>query len=226
MRLATYNIHACIGNDGRFNPARILDVLLRLDADVIGLQEVEARPHGGSDVLAYLASSTAMSCIAGPTLERANGNYGNALLTRLPIREIQRFDLSATGQEPRGGLDVDIEWNSTPVRVINTHLGLRSRERSSQMDALLARVRSRQGGQLALLGDFNEWFPWSRPLTRLRRFFGALSAPASYPARWPLCALDRIWLHNYRSIGRVKAVNTAMTRTASDHLPVCVDVEW
>jgi len=37
MRLtfATYNIHRCVGRDGRYNPSRIRDVIRELDADVV-----------------------------------------------------------------------------------------------------------------------------------------------------------------------------------------------
>ncbi|HAO24637.1 MAG TPA: endonuclease, partial [Methylophaga sp.] len=41
LTIATYNIHACIGSDGQFDPARIAAVLQELDADIIALQEVE-----------------------------------------------------------------------------------------------------------------------------------------------------------------------------------------
>ena len=41
LTLASYNIHRCIGSDGRYEPARIRDVLRALDADLVALQEVE-----------------------------------------------------------------------------------------------------------------------------------------------------------------------------------------
>ena len=44
MRLtfATYNIHRCVGRDGRYDPDRIRDVIRELDADVIAVQEIDA----------------------------------------------------------------------------------------------------------------------------------------------------------------------------------------
>src|SRR5438445_13875 len=45
LRVATYNIHKCCGLDRRVLPARIADVLLELDADVIALQEGLSGPR-------------------------------------------------------------------------------------------------------------------------------------------------------------------------------------
>ena len=61
MRLATYNIHACIGADGRFDPGRIARVLRQLDADVLALQEVENHPLGDGELLDYLATETGLA---------------------------------------------------------------------------------------------------------------------------------------------------------------------
>ncbi len=46
IRIATYNVHKCRGLDGRVHPARVADVLGKLGADVIALQEVLRIPDG------------------------------------------------------------------------------------------------------------------------------------------------------------------------------------
>ena len=106
MRLATYNIHACIGADGRYDPDRVVRVLLELNADVVALQEVEQHAVGDMDLLQFLAAKTGYQAVAGPTLLRDTRDYGNAVLTRLPIVTMQRIDLSLPRREPRGALDV------------------------------------------------------------------------------------------------------------------------
>ena len=52
-----YNIHECVGGDGRRDPERIAAVLREIDADIIGLQEVDARPAppANSMQMQYLA---------------------------------------------------------------------------------------------------------------------------------------------------------------------------
>ncbi len=39
IRVATYNVHACVGRDGRHDPERVARVIGELDADVVALQE-------------------------------------------------------------------------------------------------------------------------------------------------------------------------------------------
>ena len=78
MRLATYNIHACIGADGRYDPDRVVRVLLELNADVVALQEVEQHAVGDMDLLQFLAAKTGYQAVAGPTLLRDTRDYGNA----------------------------------------------------------------------------------------------------------------------------------------------------
>ena len=82
MTFATYNIHRCTGWDGRYDPERIAGVLKELDADVIALQEVNSRDHSGLELLAWFSEQTKLRAIAGPTLLRHTGHYGNAVLTR------------------------------------------------------------------------------------------------------------------------------------------------
>lgn len=130
--LATYNIHRAVGRDGRFDPARIQRVIAEIDADVVALQEVESH-HGGFDMLAYLATQTSLTPVAGPTLAHATGEYGNAVLTRASLLDVQRLDLSVPHREPRGALDVLLDWGGAPLRVVATHLGLRPAERRHQI---------------------------------------------------------------------------------------------
>ncbi|QBQ56637.1 endonuclease [Nitrosococcus wardiae] len=226
MRLATYNISSCIGADRRFNPARTASVLRSLDADVIALQEVEHQSVNGQDLLDYLAGETGLVAIPGPIFLRKTFHYGNALLTRAKLLQVQRYDLSASWREPRGAIDVDLKWRGQKIRVVATHLGLTIRERKLQIQQLLSLGLTPDEGRTVLMGDFNEWWPWSRALRWLCSAFGQFPAPASFPARYPLLALDRIWLHGHRRLLALEVEASSLTRVASDHLPVKAVVEW
>ena len=135
-----------------------------------------------------------MQAVAGLRIVRHSGHYGNALLTRHPVLAVRRHDLSFSWREPRGALDVDLDVHGTEARIIVTHLGLTPGERRHQMRAILQIVATGSAATpVVLLGDINEWLPLGRPLRWLHAVFGRPPAPRSFPAFWPLVALDRIW---------------------------------
>lgn len=218
LRLASYNIHAGVGSDGRFDPHRLVQVLQQLDADIIGLQEVVTIGPAGFALLDELAAGCNMQAIAGPTMMRGDAHYGNALLCRHPVKRILRLDLSMDGFEPRGALSVELAGNEG-ITVVVTHLGLKTRERASQIEYLLDWLPP-PPRQIVLLGDLNEWWPWSRNLKRLERRFHAVSSPRTFPARLPLLALDRILATSSHTLDSVRVHTEPPTRQASDHLPL------
>jgi len=226
VTLATYNIHRCIGMDGRRNPARVIELLKNLDADVIALQEVETPGTKGLDLLSRLSEETGLTAIAGPTLLHNSHHYGNAMLTRAKIIAVRRFGLAHAGREPRGALDVDLKLGDLQFQVVATHLGLRPWERRRQISRLLKMFRQGEQRPTALLGDMNEWFPWGRPLRWLHEYFGKQPAPATFPARFPLFALDRVWIHPASALHSIEVPRVPFLRVASDHLPVRAFVQW
>jgi endonuclease/exonuclease/phosphatase family metal-dependent hydrolase len=225
LRLASYNVHRAIGRDGHTDPQRVLGVIRELDADVIALQEVEAQDTGG-DMLAWLAVETGMRAIAGTTLKRHDGHYGNGLLTRHPVRSIERVDLSFRRREPRGAILADLELaGGRALRVVATHLGLRPAERRAQVERLLKLFTFHPQEYGVLMGDLNEWFLWGRPLRHLHRYFDETPALATFPARRPLLALDRLWAHPGSILRELKVHSTRPARAASDHLPLVATLE-
>lgn len=243
LTLATYNVHGCVGADGRHDPGRVAAVLSELDADVVALQELAWQPDAALNLLHDLARRLGCHSIAGPTLLRRAGHFGNALLTRWPAGAVTRIDLSLAGREPRGALDVRLRAPVTDLRVVATHLGLSPHERRVQTTALVealgpaldrATVSDAPAGPgpgpvqrtpvTVLLGDLNEWFLWGRPLRHLHRHFGATPAPATFPARWPLLALDRIWVEPRARLLQLRRHRSALARQASDHLPLVAQV--
>lgn len=224
LRLASYNIHRCIGTDGRYDPFRVREVIRDLDADIITLQEVEVFRHDPG-VLDFLCTDSDWRPVHGITMSRDSGDYGNAVLSRLPVNEVRRQDLSFAGREPRGALHLRIDLGGVALRVIATHFGLRPVERRAQARAIAAELDAiREAAEMpdvtVLMGDFNEWFLWGRALRKLRSRFSPAPAPRTFPSRWPMLALDRIWVTPGAREFAVEAVRTPITRTASDHLPL------
>jgi endonuclease/exonuclease/phosphatase family metal-dependent hydrolase len=101
VTIATYNIHGAVGTDGRFDPARIGDVILETGADVIALQEVPLGNERTESVLKLLQQRTGFHCAAGHTCLVAGCGFGNGILSRYPISCVRNIDLTFGGREPR-----------------------------------------------------------------------------------------------------------------------------
>jgi len=214
LRIASYNVHGCVGSDGRKDAARIVQVIRELGCDTIGLQEVDSR-------LDYIAGHLGMQAIPGLTHIRHDAPYGNALLTTRRILDVRRVPFGYGRREPRNALDVDLDVHGTKLRVIVTHLGLFAAERRYQMRKILEVIRADPAHErIIVLGDINEWLPLSRPLRWMNGLLGRSVVERSFPSRWPLLALDRVWVRPRHTLLALKAHRSPVAEAASDHLPV------
>jgi endonuclease/exonuclease/phosphatase family metal-dependent hydrolase len=225
LKVATYNIHCGIGRDGRFSETRVRDVLREIDADVIALQEVESRASG-IDMLAWLAEQTGLNAVWGATLMRADGHYGNGLLARCPIANVEQIDLTWERREPRNAIAADLDFGGEKLRFVATHLGLRPAERRFQVQRLLPYFMDRPDDRAVLAGDLNEWWLWGRPLKWLHEHFVHTPPRRTFPAWAPTLALDRLWAHPGDMLRGVRAHRSRAARAASDHLPLVATLEW
>jgi len=220
LRLATWNIHKAVGLDGRRDIERIAKVIRQMTPDLIGLQEVDNRIDSEGDDIGRLEFLTGMKAVAGPTMLRDAGDFGNVLLTRLPVVDVERFDISVSRREPRGILIVHIDWLGERVQFAVTHLGLQPGERRTQVRQLIECLSRGDRSPLVLMGDFNEWLFWGRPMLWLHRHFGYFRTRATFPSYFPLLHLDHI-LSDPPERLRVKSVfKSELSRIASDHLPL------
>jgi endonuclease/exonuclease/phosphatase family metal-dependent hydrolase len=214
LRIASYNVHGCCGADGKKDAQRIVKVIEELGSDTVGLQEVDYR-------LDYIAQKLGMHSIPGLTLLRHDGHFGNALVTRRKVLAVRRLGFTYSRREPRNALDVDLEVAGETVRVIVTHLGLWPAERRYQVKRILQMLKETPICERVLvLGDINEWLPLGRPLRWMNALFGRSPAERSFPSRWPLVALDRVWVRPRHALLALKAHRTPLAEIASDHLPV------
>lgn len=230
VSIGSYNIHKCVGLDRRRSPSRIAQVLKELDCDIYALQEVDNEEGEEEDSmqLEYLSRALEMAAVPGLRIVRHSGQYGNALLTRLPIASVHRHDLSYWRFEPRGALDVQLDLGDHKLRVIATHLGLSRVERRSQWRYLLKAVAAAPAEMpTVVLGDMNEWFRFSATLRDAHRILGEPLAPVAFPSFAPFLALTRIWVRPVGAMASIEVHRTPLSRRASDHLPVkaVIDVE-
>jgi endonuclease/exonuclease/phosphatase family metal-dependent hydrolase len=166
-----------------------------------------------------------MTAVPGLRIVRRTGEYGNAILTRLPVLSVRRHDLSHSWFEPRGAIDLQVDVAGQPLRIIATHLGLRRKERRKQWLALMAALAELPNVPTVLLGDMNEWYRGAATLREAHRIFGEPPAPPAFPAFAPVLALTRIWVRPRAAILGVEVHRTALSRSASDHLPLKATID-
>lgn len=228
FRVATYNVHGCVGRDGRHDPNRVARVIEELDADVVALQEFTYPGTVALETRAPVVLTTLdrYQCALGPTRQTlAEEWFGNALLTRHPIVDVHRLDLSMERREPRGALAATIDVGGTPLHVLAAHLGLRISERRFQVRQILEYLDSLRNAFFVVVGDFNDWLPGRSVVHVLDDRLGQPPRPPSFPVSWPMVALDRIWVHPLTALRRIVAHQTAAARVASDHLPVVAEID-
>jgi endonuclease/exonuclease/phosphatase family metal-dependent hydrolase len=213
LRVASYNVHGCIGCGNVRDVERVAAVIEEMGCDTVGLQEV----YGAS----LLAQKTGFTLVEGTDHKWHERHVGNALLTRRKVLAVRHHDWSWPKHEPRSAIDVDLEVGGDPVRVIVTHLGLKFAERRFQVKKILALLKDTPPEErLVVLGDINEWLPLGRPLRWLNELLGHSPAERSFPARWPLFALDRVWVRPRHALLAFGAHRSPLAALASDHLPV------
>lgn len=222
--IATYNVHGGVGSDRRYDPYRSAAVLGEIGADIYGLQEVDSRPRRGHELDQFhlFGWLTGFHVVAGPNIVRGLHRYGNALLSRWPIRRTSLHDVSVGGFERRGIIDVELDIDGMPLRVMTTHLGLRRHERRIQLSRLSTILDQDEAVSTVVMGDFNIWGWENATLHRLGH--PPLAGARSWPARCPLFRFDRIWTRPATLCGKVVAHRTALAQRASDHLPVVATV--
>ncbi len=213
LRIASYNLHGCVGRDGERDAARVAEVIGELGCDTVGLQEA----YG----LEEISEISGMTLVAGPDYVWHGRHVGNALLTRRKVLAVRQHDYTYKTREPRTALDVDLEVDGEPVRVIVTHLGLKPVERRFQVKKLLDLLKKTPVDErIVILGDINEWLPLGRPVRWMNSLLGRSPWERSFPSRWPLFALDRVWVRPRHSLLAFGAHRSPLAERASDHLPV------
>lgn len=224
LSIASYNIHKCVGNDGVFDPLRIKNVILKLDADIVVLQEADARfgERQGLLDLDYLHVMGGYKSIFSPQRDsRSHGWHGNVVLYRNSVVH-HVHQLRLPGLEPRGAIIVDFGVGDAFFRLLAVHLGLLRRSRKKQVEAIIAAADPHPLRHVVVIGDMNEWRLERRSaLQLLKSHFSEVSARLpSYPSRYPVLPLDRLFVSRGLRVESLSVVDTPLTRLASDHLPV------
>lgn len=235
FRVMTYNIHHGEGLDGKVDLERIAQLIRSEQADIVALQEVDkgVERTARRDFPRELAELTGMTCVFSNNLHHQGGEYGNAVLTRFPIKSVTNLHYRMVKpDEQRGLLQVRLEARGRELVLLDTHLDFQKDgvERLMKVDQIRSVLERDYPGKPAILcGDFNDT-PGSRMHARLAEFlidcWAAVGRGDGFtiPADHPRKRIDFIWLSKAAPIQPVQA--RIPSSQASDHLPVVVEFRW
>jgi len=228
LRVMTYNIHHAEGVDGKIDVLRIAELIRHEQADIIALQEVDRGVERTQrrDLSAELAALSGMSCVFSNNYTFQGGEYGNALLTRFPIKRWSNTHLRMLQPgEQRGALQVVLEVNGHELVIINTHLDHRPNdaERMFSITQILPLSARHLPSPVVLCGDFNDT-PGSRVYQKLSESFDDAWAVAgdgdgfTIPSQAPRKRIDYLWLSKGAALRPVRL--WVVESPAFDHLPL------
>ena len=227
LTVATYNVHRWTGpRMGRnWNPDAARAAIAEIDADVIALQEV-LRPMGAARPLEEIADQFGYHLAFCCTRVHDQGELGNAVLSRYPIRRAVVIDLTMGRLERRAAMAAEIDLgHSRCLHAVATHLALMDRTRARQVTTLLEHPAIH--GPTVLMGDMNAWRP-SRATRGLDGHFRERHHntrwPVTFPSSAPILALDRVYTRGARIL-EMRAHDSPAARSGSDHRPVVATIE-
>ena len=171
-----------------------------------------------------------MGWVMAPTRELRRHQFGNAVLSRYPIRDHAQHDLSWKTCEPRGSQRVMIDLGAgRVVHVYNVHLGTALLERRYQAARLATWIQSRRGATKTRAGRLQ------RVVTGLATgilgehlksidLYEHLKRRRTYPGFFPVLHLDHIYFGGDVEVRRIELPRTRLAMVASDHLPLVADI--
>jgi endonuclease/exonuclease/phosphatase family metal-dependent hydrolase len=237
LRVLSYNIHYGQGMDGRYDVPRIAEVITTLAPDLVALQEcdVGVRRSGRVNEVVELGRLTGLAARFGPTQHFEGGLFGNAVLSRLPIRDVRIDPLPYTEATadlvtyPRGAIAVTVALaDGTPLRFVSTHFQHNlADDRLAEARAINALFAADDDTTPTILaGDINatpDSAPVAELLTRWRNVTEDPPLP-TVPVGMPTARIDYVFV---RPAARFTVLETRVIAEtmASDHRPVFAVVE-
>jgi endonuclease/exonuclease/phosphatase family metal-dependent hydrolase len=244
LRVLTINTHkGFTALNRRFILPELREAVRASSAEVVFLQEVlgshedhAQRFRNWPDVPHYefLADQMWPEFAYGRNAVYPSGHHGNALLSRFPIVEHHNLDVSVTNAEKRGLLHcvLDVPRWRNELHAVCVHLGLSEPQRRAQTRLLSRLLTQRIPPQapLVVAGDFNDWRMRAHATLAtdcgMKEAFAELSGhlPRTFPARWPLLRLDRVYFRNLVA-RHAEVLSTRPWSHLSDHAPLTAELE-
>jgi len=207
----------------------VADVINREQPDLVALQEVDAfTDRSGKAVhqARMLGELTGMYWYFAKAIDRSNGDYGVAVLSRYPLisAETHRLPVAKDSEgEIRGCALVILNVGDRELAFLSAHLDhQRDEDRKVQVKVMNRILRANRNRVVVFGADLNmeQHHPVARRLKRYLSFVCDTCAP-TFPSEMPQVTLDYILLN--RKARQVFSVDRYMVipeTYASDHRPV------
>jgi endonuclease/exonuclease/phosphatase family metal-dependent hydrolase len=236
MRLLSYNIHKGFSVGNRSLVLEDIRHAIRATgADLVCLQEVVGKNsrhavafEKWADIqFEFLADQVWDYNAYGKNAVYDHGHHGNAILSKVPFSHNANHDISVIPLSQRGILHAVTEDG---LHVLCAHFGLLAVERRYQIQQLKKILQKIPAIEpLILAGDFNDWHEKSH---RALIGFGLREAmedtmgrvQKTFPARWPLLRMDRIYYRNLK-LKSARRLDGNIWRRLSDHSPLIAEFE-
>ncbi|MFM7131210.1 MAG: endonuclease/exonuclease/phosphatase family protein, partial [bacterium] len=227
IRVLSYNIYHGEGMDGKFNYERTAAIIKAADPDFVALQEVDKKTMraSGVDQPAELARLTGMHGIFGKQIDYSGGDYGQAILSKYPVKDSNIHWLPGIPErERRIAFEVTVERAGREMKFVTTHLHHQNNTFREQQAAELNRIYADSKVPVILAGDLNA-MPESQPIAIFKKAWGFGNTDTSlltYPADKPVRQIDYV-LFRPMGLYRVTQQKVLDEPVASDHRPVLVE---
>ncbi|WUH96288.1 endonuclease/exonuclease/phosphatase [Spirillospora sp. NBC_00431] len=223
VRVLSYNIHDAVDQSGRLDPEGVARVIEGQRAQVVLLQEAGRGSllSGTADVGVWLSRRLGMKLIWGPA---ADGQFGNAILTSLPVRSSGTGRMSRDDwSQIRGYVWARLGVGDTTMDVWSTHLEGGDDKADERARSIAALLRAWGGAPRTLIGgDFNAG-PGSPELAALTGGTDLRSAALGDDASPTRSDGEHVdWI--FGSDGVLVTEYDVPVSDASDHYPVAVTV--
>jgi endonuclease/exonuclease/phosphatase family metal-dependent hydrolase len=161
------------------------------------------------------------------------GHYGNAILSRFPLTDIQHVDLSIPLKKRRRALvahcKLKLGGHQRTMLLVNLHLGLAGFERRIQLNKVLQSEiveHSRRHTPTIIGGDYNDvWETLGKRIMAPAGFEPSGHRIRTFPAAIPARALDHIYYRGDLTLDHAFACRSKVAKVASDHLPLVADFQ-
>lgn len=229
IKIISYNIRICN------NTSKAIELFKNnknlQSADIILLQEM------CPEAVKTIAQTLQYNSVYYPSAIHPENNkeFGNAILSKWPINNDKKIILPYINEDNfykmlRIAVEAEIEINNSKILVYSTHLGvfITPKQRQDQLETIINSIPIEQK-HIIIGGDFNTYK--NIHVKTIKDFFQENDFTyATKNIRWTykywyllnkkIC-LDHIFTKGFNIINSISIPD----RTASDHLPICVELE-